>query len=256
MKTIETINNPYIKKLLELKKRKNIYRREEFLIEGRNNIEAAIKHHSLIALLVTEEIFFPEFENRILVPQMVIDKLKQTTTNYQMIGISKFPPTFEVDGFNKEWKNILVLDKINNPGNLGSAIRSAVAFDMDAVIILNDSVDVFNQKNIFATQGALFSIPIIKVTDWESYKNKLTHYSFSLFLLNNSSNSLTKTKFNSEFNALVFGNEAKGISKQNYFGLKTNSVYININSKIESLNISNAAAIGMFYFNWEKNNKN
>ncbi len=259
-KEINSVSNHLIKDLLKLQRKKNIYENNQFLIEGKNNLIRANELNFLCYELYANEKYLinPNNKNNIKVTPEILKKLSQLETNFMSIGVSVFPDNYYIikknnTDINKwteklnRYKIIAVLDGISNPGNLGNIIRSAVAFNIDAIFLVNDAVDVFNAKVISATQGSLFDIDIYKFDEMPN--EILNHYQQLAFYLDKEATQLT-LKSNLKFSqnvALIFGNEAHGLDVKNYSN-KLEKIYIPINSKIESLSVVNAAAIAFFYF--------
>ena len=138
---------------------------------------------------------------------------------------------------------IIALDNIQDPGNLGTIIRSAVAFNFDTIVISNDSVDVYNSKVIRATQGMLFNVNIV-VTDITSFLNDIkTDYKII-------GTDVVGGKSVSDFKklgkfAIIVGNEGQGISSDTK-KLCSDFVYIPMSKDCESLNVGVAASIIMY----------
>ncbi len=250
MKYIESTLNPIVKEWVKQKDKRHNYRTKTFLVENEHIIQMALDAGLLIQLMVTDENLFKQLDEKqkIIVSQKVIDKLKQTKTNTKAIALVRFPQTFSQTDW--AWANhdkILLLDNINDPGNLGTLIRTAAAFAFEAVVLTNNCVDLFNAKAIRATQGALFSLPIYKLEEPDF--SLIKEHEFFLFVLDEKSEPLTKIKNAPQKYTLVVGNEAKGLKVENYNHLPSKTVHIEMNSKrIESLNVASAAAIAMFYF--------
>ena len=135
---------------------------------------------------------------------------------------------------------VVYLDHINDPGNLGTIIRTALALDYDAVVISKDSVSIYNEKTIAATKGALFLMPILEgeIKDFDS------SYSVVVSTLNDKSQDLKDIKPLDKF-VLVLGNEAHGVC-QDSIDRADLMVKIPVNN-IDSLNVSVAAGILMYY---------
>lgn len=140
----------------------------------------------------------------------------------------------------------LILDGINDPGNLGTIIRTAEWFGFKQIALGNDSSDQFNPKAVRSSMGAVFKMAIEYFDDLEQavkdYFPNLDIYGASL----NATKSLEEFKPNNKF-CLVFGNESHGISKE-IQGLLTNSFKIEGKGKSESLNVSVAAGISLSHF--------
>ncbi len=242
MKTIESISNPYIKYLFSLKdNKKNILKENMFLIEGENLITEAYKKGLLKEILVLDENIFKDLKvKRILVSNKVISKLSSKKTNIGVIGICKMKEIYKPF---EEMKKIIVLDSINDPGNFGTIIRTAKALNYDAVVCLGTSPFKYSSKVISSTQGAIFKIPVLEKT----IDDLRDFYSY-LFVLDRESKELTNFSNRKDKVALVFGNEANGISKDVQMGLKGEKIFIKISDEVESLNVASAASIALFIF--------
>ena len=136
----------------------------------------------------------------------------------------------------------MILNKINDPGNLGTIIRTANSFNIKNIIV--EGVDIYNPKVIRATQGAIFNMNIFNVNDLkkEILELKKQNYKIVGSLLDKNSIDYRNLKLDKEKFALVLGNEANGIEK-NIIELLDYKVYIPI--EFDSLNVAIAAAILM-----------
>jgi TrmH family RNA methyltransferase len=143
-------------------------------------------------------------------------------------------------------KKYIVLDRIQNPGNLGTIIRTAVAFNIDGIIITNDSVDLYHPNIVRATMGSLVNMPIKVSTSLmdviKGCKAKgIKTYATSL---NAQAKSLAEVNF-SNSSAVIFGNEGQGLNNNDIKACDEN-IYIPISEKIDSINVSTAASIIMY----------
>jgi TrmH family RNA methyltransferase len=143
-------------------------------------------------------------------------------------------------------KKYIILNKIQNPGNLGTIIRTAVAFNIDGIFITNDTVDLYHPSVIRSTMGACFSIPIKFSTSLIDTINELKTNGYTCYatVLNNQSQIVRDVKF-AESSAVLFGNEGNGLNDKE-IKLCDKSVYIPISTKVDSLNVANASAIIMY----------
>ena len=151
MEEIRSINNPYIKQLKSLKQRK--YRKEHkmFLIEGYHLVEEAAKAKLLESVLITKKEDEVQGVKNYLVNSEIVSELASTVTPQNIIGVCLIKEK-------KEFKSnkILVLDELQDPGNLGTLIRTAIAFGFTDIALGNNTVDIYNDKVIRGTQGMLF----------------------------------------------------------------------------------------------------
>ena len=139
---------------------------------------------------------------------------------------------------------ILLLDRLQDPGNLGTIIRSAVAFNFDTIILSNDTVDLYNSKVLRSTQGMLFNINILR-QDLTNVINELKNNNYTIYgtKVDNGNDVKEINKIN-KF-ALIIGNEGTGIS-DNILKQCDKYLYIKMNNNCESLNAGVAASILMY----------
>lgn len=238
---ITSVNNSKIKDLVKLKDKKYRDSNNLFFIEGKDIVEEAYKKSLIKELYVlegTEVIFDIPFT---YVGYDVMKKISdmESISEYYAVCYKKR----ELDIGNR----IIILDNIQDPGNLGAIIRSAVAFNFDTVVLSRGCVDLYNPKVVRSTKGMLFSINII-VRELESFINELDDYIiYGTDVVNG--NNIKNENIPSKA-ALVIGNEGRGIS-DNIKRLCNRFIYIDMNNKCESLNASVAASILMY----EVNNK-
>lgn len=242
MKKISSKNNEVIKELASLTTKKKIKEKGLYLVEGRNLIIEALEAKLVEKILITDESMYANYleVEKILVNEEIIKKLSSNITNKGSIAICKYEPlSINLDGV----KKIIVLENINNPGNLGTITRTALAFGYEAVITIGESVFAYNDKVLKSSQGAVFKIPVIQMKDF----NLLKSFIPLRFVLDNNSKFLEEIDIPLEKFALVFGNEANGITNKLLNEWKGTNVKIDIKS-IESLNLAIAAGIAMYRF--------
>lgn len=226
---IESTNNEKIKKYAKLKDKK--YREEMglFIIEGEHLVNEAKDK-----LQIVDEFILGEN-----VTENVMKKLTSLTNIPKYLAVAKKQEEKEIKG------NILILDNIQDPGNLGTIIRSCVAFGIDTIIASKETVDVYNSKVIRASEGAIFNLNyVIKDLDifLRTIKNKYTIYTTNVEV----GTSLKEINRKEPF-AIIMGNEGNGVRKEisNY---ATDTIYIPISNKMESLNVGVATSIILYEF--------
>lgn len=238
---ILSTSNNLIKRYAKLKDKK--YREEEklFIVETYNLVEEAFKTGLLKEVFVLAEGIFSFDVPVTTVSPDVMKKLSTTSSIPNIIGIVKKQDKKDIKG-----NRILLLDKIQDPGNLGTIIRSSVAFNIDTIVLSPDTVDLYNPKVIRSTEGMLFHINIIQndlVKTIEDLKEKNYRVYGTDVIDGTDINDLSntdKTKF-----ALVVGNEGNGVSKELY-DLFDDILHINMNENVESLNVSVATSIILY----------
>lgn len=235
MEIINSIDNKYIKAYSRLKEKKYRDSDNMFLVEGIDLIEEAKKNDLLVSVITTKEY---DFSNVLHVSDNVIKKLSSLNSATDYIGIVNKKQELEPFG------RILILDEIQDPGNLGTIIRSSLAFNIDTIIMSNDCVDLYNEKVVRSTKGMLFNINIVRrsiIDEIDKLKNKGYHIIGTSL---NANKSINDINFANNI-ALVVGNEGKGI-KTEILNATTDNIKIDMNTKCESLNVGVATSILLY----------
>lgn len=239
MKEIKSINNDFIKQLCKLKDKKERYKNNEFLIEGYHLVEEAKKANILKYILTTKTDDIYDVKSY-LVTDEIIKKLSSTINPQGIIGVCQINNKNELIG-----DKYLLLDNVNDPGNVGTLIRSSLGLGIDTIILSNASVDIYNEKVVRATQGALFNMNVIyRELDQAILELKEKNVTIIGTALQ-SSIGLQELKHYDKY-AIVLGNEANGISKE-ILDLADVNVRIEMQEKLESLNVTVAGSIVMYY---------
>ena len=223
----------HIKKLMQKKYR---YQYQEFIIEGLHLIEEALKHPKIIKYIVTSDVNFQHKSVPVLITSYEnICKLSTTKSPQPYIGICNFIQNNHL--YEKDF--ILLLDNINDPGNLGTIIRTAHAFVVKDIIL--KGVDIYNPQIVRSTQGAIFNINIVNNVNLMETVTKLKNDGFKIIgsLLKDSID-YNKVEIKDKKLVLILGNESHGIN-QDLINLLDYKVYIPI--KFESLNVAIACGI-------------
>lgn len=242
MKEITSVNNEYIKYLLKLNDKKNRYKEKKFIIEGYHLINEAYSAGLLQEILTVKKIDEYSDIPQIKVSEQIIQKLSSTVNPQGIVGICNMKSNKEILG-----TRILLLDNINDPGNMGTLIRSSLGFDIDTIIISEDCVDIYNNKTLRASQGSIFHSNII-VKDLNEAIRELKNNGIKVIGTSLSSSiNLKECKLKNNY-AILLGNEANGV-REELLKLSDLNVKIEMNSKLESLNVAVAGSIIMYYFN-------
>lgn len=226
---IESINNEKIKRYAKLNDKK--YRNIEgmFIVEGKHLVEEARKKNLIVEIFATTD-----YQDATIVSEAVMKKLSHLTTPPKVLAVVKMLENNKYNG------NLLILDGIQDPGNLGTIIRSAVAFGVDTIILSNDTVDVYNTKTIRSSEGMLFNINFMK-TDILEFINKIKNEYLILTTNVNGGKNIKDIKINKPY-AVIMGNEGNGV-KDKVKELADEAIYIPMNKKCESLNVAIATSI-------------
>lgn len=238
---ITSTDNKKIKEITKLSQKKYRDIENKFIVETENLIKEAYIEGILeeVYILENEELSFNVDCPMYHVTESVMNKIKNINTS-KYIGICTKKESNEYIG-----KRYLMLDKVSDPGNLGTIIRSAVAFNIDTMIISNDSCDIYNDKVIRATEGALFRLNIIKEDLQEAINNleKLNINIFGTDVIKGEDLSIVpKDNF-----CIIIGNEGSGISDKIKKRIEKN-IHLKTDN-VESLNVAVATSIILYELN-------
>lgn len=238
--TIDSVDNKKIKNIRKLNQKKYRDETNEFLVEGIYLVKEAYKEGLLkeVVLEENEEIDFKV--DTTYVTYNVIKSISSLDTPYKIIGVCKKKEEKEING------NVLILDGLQDPGNLGTIIRSAVAFNVDTIILSKDTVDLYNPKVVRSTQGMNFHINIIR-RDLEHEINALKEKGYTVYSTDviNGKN-IKNVKVNGKY-AIIMGNEGNGV-RENIKNLSDEKLYIKMSNDCESLNVGVATSIILYEF--------
>ena len=233
---IESVNNERIKLYTKLNDKKYRIEYGLFLAVGHHLTEEALKKGIVkeILLLSGEDNIYGDKVT--FVTEDILKKVSKTSNNPKVISICYIQNNDEIKG------NIVILDNIKDPGNLGTIIRSAVAFNYDTIILSEECVDEFNPKVVRATEGMLFNINIV-IGNLFKIIPKLKDEGYIIYGTDVKGGIIPKNENNKH--ALIIGSEASGMNEE----LKTlcdKKLYIKMNNKCESLNAGVSASILMY----------
>ncbi|SMB95981.1 RNA methyltransferase, TrmH family [Desulfonispora thiosulfatigenes DSM 11270] len=248
MDIINSEQNHWIKKLKALHKRK--YRQElnQFVIEGFRFCEEALKSQANIeCLLVSDELLDNDsIKNLLLMYEkeyfVVNNKLLAKnlfTVNPQGIAAIINKPQWDIkEVYEKEL--ILIIDGVQDPGNLGTIFRTALGAGVGAIFCIKGTVDIYNEKTLRSTMGAIFSLPIFYIENPTQLSDKLKNEQFTVVVAD-----INGTEEHFSYNypkkvAVVLGNEANGPLN---FKKGDITISIPLDPKAESLNVAVAAGI-------------
>ena len=240
---ITSIENKIIKEFKKLEQKKYRDSNNMFLIEGKHIIEEAYKTCYLEEIIVSEDEYYDLDIKTTIVSNKVINYLSSLENNDGVIGICRKLKN------NAIGNNILLLDNIQDPGNLGTIIRSAVAFNINTIILGKGSVDLYNPKVLRSTQGLIFKINIIE-TDLLEIIPKLKKDNYKIIGTDVNNGSDLKEYSSIGKYALIMGNEGHGLSNE-IKSLCDDYIYIKLNKECESLNVGIACSIILYQLNKE-----
>ena len=246
---ITSTSNETIKYFISLNDKKTRMNAKRFIVEGYHLVNEASKTNLLEAIISTDEKELKKINNvrRYLVNDAIINKIATTKNPQNILGIVKMldhniTNLLPIIKGNKT--KLIMLDDVNDPGNLGTIIRTAAGLGYDGIIMSPNTVDLYNEKVIRSTQGVMFKIPIIKANLQEVIKTLKKEKVFCIGTALTNAKDVKHITKKDKF-AICLGNEAKGISKEVLDNMDEN-VKIAMNNDVESLNVSIAAGIIMY----------
>lgn len=238
---ITSVTNQKVKDWVKLQQKK--YRNQEglFLIEGEHLLEEAMKQNIVeIVILRKDSNIQVNFSNIYYVSDEVMKKISTNVSLVDVIAVCHSIEQKEVIS-----DKIIVLDGVQDPGNVGTIIRTAVSFGYQTLYLSEKSVDLYNDKLIRSTQGALFQLMIQQVDIVKKIKElKLDGYKVYVTALQDATE-LSKTIVE-EKAIIVFGSEGQGVSEE-VSKLADYKVKIEMDT-FESLNVAVAAGIVLYQF--------
>lgn len=238
MEVITSLDNKRIKNLAKLLNKK--YRDETglFLVEGEHLVIEAKRAGSLIEVIKCEDYEMDFDVTTTIVTYDVIKKLSNTLNPQRVIGVCK-----KLD--NKDIGNkVLILEDIQDPGNLGTIIRSSVAFGVDTIVVSNNTVDMYNDKVLRSSEGMIFHIDIVKM-DVSECIDKLHEEGYEIYGTKVDGGTDLRDVTVGDKYAVIMGNEGAGVSNST-LDKCDKYIYIPMNSDCESLNVGVATSIILY----------
>ncbi|MFC0270244.1 TrmH family RNA methyltransferase [Metabacillus herbersteinensis] len=247
MNRIESVKNTKVKQWRKLHTKKEREATGTFLIEGFHLVEEALKRKEIIReLIVSEEVSLPSSWNvddltMTIVTTEVMKAISDTETPQGVAAICEELIPTNIDS----WQKLLFVDALQDPGNLGTIIRTADAAGIDGVVLGKGTVDLYNPKVVRSSQGSIFHLAIKKANLQEMlhiYKEKgFPIYGTSL----QNGVSYKEIKPSTSF-VLIMGNEGSGVG-QDLLAKTDQNLYIPIYGGAESLNVGIATGILLYH---------
>lgn len=245
---IESLQNDKIKELVKLMN-DNRYRRKKgcFTVEGLQENERASKFYSEAnEYYICENIFSGNIPKGKIhyVSEKVYTKIAYRGTTEGIIGIYNVKNQDLSEFLPEENATIIVVEGIEKPGNLGAVLRSCEAFGVNALIITESKTDFYNPNVIRSSVGCLFGMNIFQTGNEETY-SFLKKHGFRIYttFMDESTEAVQNQNLRQK-SALLFGTEHSGLSS--FWLNKGKNTLIPMTGSIDSLNLSNAVAIGCY----------
>lgn len=239
---ITSVNNDLVKECAKFQQKKYRDLSGKFLLEGYKAIKEAFDFGVEIETIFVQKdavkkyLFAKDF--MVETNEAVLKKLSSTDSapDAVAVGIKKEYCLQNI----KDAKKIILLENPKDAGNIGTIIRTAVAFGADGIILYGNCVDLYNPKIVRSAVGNLWKIPVIGVSDFAELKNYAKNFN-RIATLPRSKNNLKNYKPKYPL-MLMFGSEADGLSDE-LINFSTDNVKIEMSENVESLNLATSVAV-------------
>ncbi|MFC3211891.1 TrmH family RNA methyltransferase [Planomicrobium okeanokoites] len=249
MKRIESLQNSLVKhwkKLTTTRKERDKF--SEFLVEGFHLTEESLKKKDLVkGLIVREGVDIPDawdIENVPLysVTAAVAKEISETEHSQGIFAHCAQPEFTEED--QQSWTRLLLIDAVQDPGNIGTMIRTASAAGIDAVILGKGCADPFNPKTVRSAQGSHFQIPVVR-GELEEWIPQLKNAGISVFgTALQRAIPVHEVQTKEQF-ALIVGNEGSGVAPE-LLQMTEQNLMVPLYGSAESLNVAVATGILLY----------
>lgn len=220
MPIISSRQNSLVKRIREAVREHD----SEIVLEGRKHVaDATASGWKAIAIL----------ERGVDVTEDVFDSISETRTPQGVLGLFERPRSSAADILARRDTVTVALDGVQDPGNVGTIVRLAAAFDVAGVLLLPGCADPFGPKAIRSSAGAILNVPVAQITAHE-----LIASSVPLLAADATGNAIEPPPSNA---VLIFGNEGAGVSEE--LLRHATPIAIPMSSRVESLNVASSAAI-------------
>ena len=238
---ITSLENDKVKKWKQLKDKKYRDTYNEFLVEGEHLVIEAYRSGLLEEIILEQDSVTVLDVPIVYVSKEIIKTISTLDTPSYIMGVCK-KKSENLDYGNK----LLLLDRVQDPGNLGTIIRSSKAFGVDTIILGDGTADIYNPKVIRATQGNQFHINIISRNLIELIQ-ELKEKEIPVYgtRVEYGEDIRTLSARDKEKYALIMGNEGSGVDRD-ILDLCDKYIYIELESEVESLNVAIASSILLY----------
>lgn len=252
---ISSSSNGQIKNLMQLQKKAKARNEQDvFVIEGIKMYEEVPKD-KVVKVYISESLYndillkySEEYFNNVsyeVVKDTVFKEVSDTITPQGIMAIIKKQHYDLEDILNQEAANLVILEDLRDPGNLGTIIRTSEGAGVTGIILSKSCVDLYNPKVIRSTMGSIYRMPYIYVEDLKDTLEKAKKYGVALYAAHLAGRmNYDKEDYTKKCGILV-GNEANGLSEE-IAGLADRYIKIPMEGRVESLNAAVAAAILMY----------
>lgn len=239
---ITSTNNELVKETVKLQQKKYRDKENKFLLEGFKSIEEAFNAGVEIEyVFTTDEKRYAFAPNVIPASEAVLKKISTTDSAPDAVGVA-VKKVYSVEDL-KNTKKVVLLENIKDLGNLGTILRTAVAFGADAVVLYGkECADLYNPKCVRSSVGNLWKIPVVYI---ENFSGLRVFNEFERVATLPRATEYLKSFSVKEPVLVMFGSEADGLSEE-LINFSTKKVKIEMADNVESLNLSISCAVVLY----------
>lgn len=243
---ITSVNNDLVKETAKLQQKKYRNQTGKFIMEGYKSIKEAFDFGIKIEHIFVDEKHVRDyhFAKDILIKtnENVLKKISSTESAPSAIAIG-YQNHFDINILKSKQK-VVLLENIKDLGNLGTIIRSSIAFGADAIVLFGgETVDIYNPKCIRATVGNLWKIPILNIKNIDEISKSFKNFDI-IATLPRAKHTLKNFKVKTPV-LIMFGSEAEGLSNE-LINISTDSVKIEMTPAVESLNLASSVSVILY----------
>ncbi len=256
MQVITSKDNEFVKEIKKLKEKKYRDLTNQYIVEGIKMVAEAIEENASIDTIVVCEdcVNDGSIDKKLLyeiakfkciyVTEKVFDTISDVTNPQGILAVINQNSKEENIDYSADF--VLVLDGIQDPGNLGTILRTADSANLKQIIVSNDTADCYNPKVVRSTMGGIFRVNVIRTENLKHNLEQLQKHGFEIVVTSLDTNeSVYDISYNKK--VVVIGNEANGVSKE-IQEMADKKVKIPMLGKTESLNAGVAAGIMIYEY--------
>ncbi|SHE92794.1 RNA methyltransferase, TrmH family [Caldanaerobius fijiensis DSM 17918] len=242
---ITSLDNPVVKLTMSLKQKKYRQQLKKYTIEGIKLVEEALKSNAPVEYILTvdEKTYYSGIKTYV-VSEKVLSKLSEVESPQGIMAVVNMEEHGLNDIIKGENNLIVVLDGLQDPGNIGTIIRTADAMGVSGIIAVKGTGDIYNSKAIRASMGSIFHIPVVYIDDLLSAYDFLKKRGIRV-IATSLNGDMYPYDINFMNSAVVFGNEGNGISSISE-SQADHLVKIPMVGLAESLNVAASAAVILY----------
>ena len=256
MEYIQSKDNKTIKRIISLGQRKNRQKYGEYIVEGIRSIRDIAAMGAVKTIVIREskaqdkhvldllDLDTVQFVPKFIAQDPIFDKVDNTVNGQGVVAIVS-KPKYDMESIHIDDGLYITLDGVQDPGNLGTIIRTAVAAGVKGIFLMKGTVDPFNDKTVRSTMSALHKIPLYEDITLSLLHDMVTESNMTTYVTALEHSNPYHTVRYAKRTMLVLGNEGNGVTPE-VMNLCTNRIMIPMYGDMESLNVSVAAALCMY----------